>query len=368
MQGPVEFETACSEAIRAMTRLTDRAYRAMTRRERVEWALGRLRLKGAVDDCAICAETLDDAESPTVLPTSSSSSSSSTSSLLSPSSSSPSSSSSSSSAATGGSSDDGGEGDDDAETKGEKTRAVGGGNGGDSGDSGNDADDAKGKEEADVVQPLWCDHVIHRECMQRLLAHSNSAVNDSCPTCKTRFATGGARVGTQPTGHMRVRFLGDEHLPGFPAEGRIEFEAHFPPDGGIQGPRHPHPGHPYTAHGFPRVFYLPESQHELAFRMQLAFYWRNFFAVGTSQTAASSSSSSSASSATERKTQAVVWSSAVSVKNDLEPGGTRSYSATDPQANADYFRLVSSQLDALGITAEFAATTRANLSLRDPIV
>ena len=55
---------------------------------------------------------------------------------------------------------------------------------------------------------------------------------------------------------------------------------------GIQGPEHPHPGQTYYAVGFPRVCYLPDTEHgrRVLRLLQIAFERRLIFTIGRSVT------------------------------------------------------------------------------------
>ena len=315
MRGQYEFDTAGSEAMSAMEARPEKKYRALTRAEIAAVVRKQQRAQSVdqQDVCAICRMSLVDLEE-IKQPTSPGS--------------------------IGG--------------------GIGGGGGGSVaahtgvGQEREDGPEEEGKESSagvaasaiDLVRPLNCEHVLHAPCMQSLL-ESRSPASTLCPECRAPF-TSGVRFGSGPQGTLVVTHVGLP-LPGFPTEGTIQMDVHF--RSGIQGPRHPAPGSPYVAHGFPRSFFMPESQAALAFRLQLAFYWRLIFKIGTSQTT--------------HAPDAVVWTGAVSVRSNFESGQPRSFSEA-PQENRDYFERLSRDLDAVGITASFAELTRKHL--RSPLV
>ncbi|CAG5945479.1 unnamed protein product [Menidia menidia] len=74
-----------------------------------------------------------------------------------------------------------------------------------------------------------------------------------CPTCKTIY---GVKTGSQPAGKMEYHVI-PHSLPGHPDCKSIRIIYNITP--GIQGPEHPNPGKPFTARGFPRHCYLPDS-------------------------------------------------------------------------------------------------------------
>jgi deltex-like protein len=349
MKGQYEFETVCSAGMLAMEMRPEKKYRPLTRQELAAFVRKQESAKSVAEEdvCAICQMSLVDLEETKPIAVSGSSGSSSTSS------SSTSSSSSSNGRCGGG------------------NVGVGGGAGGGGGGGENKSAKSAGKvkqEESDVdddddteqdvinktetkpenilVRSHNCHHVLHMECMKSLI-ESKSSTSTVCPECRTPYVSG-VRFGSGPVGVLAVNHVGSS-LPGFPNEGTIQMEVYF--KSGIQGPRHPTPGAHYVAHGFPRSFYMPESQAALAFRLQLAFYWRIIFKIGTSQTT--------------HEPDSVIWTGAVPVKSNFEPGQTRSFSDV-PQENLDYFERLSRDLDAVGITAAFAELTHKHL--RTPIV
>lgn len=111
----------------------------------------------------------------------------------------------------------------------------------------------------------------------------SSPLSLQCPTCKTIY---GVKTGNQPAGKMEYHVI-PHSLPGHPDCKTIRIIYNIPP--GIQvsqgerhfvlmwsfmvrltvifmlflsfqGPEHPNPGKPFTARGFPRHCYLPDSE------------------------------------------------------------------------------------------------------------
>ncbi|XP_044871514.1 E3 ubiquitin-protein ligase DTX4 isoform X2 [Mauremys mutica] len=101
-----------------------------------------------------------------------------------------------------------------------------------------------------------------------------------CPTCKTIY---GVKTGTQPPGKMEYHLI-PHSLPGHPDSKTIRIIYNIPP--GVQGPEHPNPGKSFTARGFPRHCYLPDSEKGRKVLKLLLVAWdrRLIFAIGTSST------------------------------------------------------------------------------------
>ncbi|XP_019511511.1 PREDICTED: E3 ubiquitin-protein ligase DTX4 [Hipposideros armiger] len=101
-----------------------------------------------------------------------------------------------------------------------------------------------------------------------------------CPTCKTIY---GVKTGTQPPGKMEYHLI-PHSLPGHPDCKTIRIIYSIPP--GIQGPEHPNPGKSFSARGFPRHCYLPDSEKGRKVLKLLLVAWdrRLIFAIGTSST------------------------------------------------------------------------------------
>jgi hypothetical protein len=196
----------------------------------------------------------------------------------------------------------------------------------------------------DLARPANCAHLLHADCMRQFVEQHRGSL---CPECKTPFSAS-LRMGTCPSGVLMVSHS-PTSLLGFAGEGTIVMEAHIAP--GVQGPQHPNPGRRFTTGGFPRTFYMPVSRADLAFRLQLAFYWRLLFSVGSSLSAATPDS--------------VNWSGRVSVKSELAAGAPRAFSVHAPE-NVVYFNELDRQLSDLGITAAYADAARRGV--RKPYV
>jgi deltex-like protein len=132
----------------------------------------------------------------------------------------------------------------------------------------------------DVVV-LPCRHTLHGPCARQLVLQGLSGpLCLKCPECQ---ALHGTRTGDQPPGSMSwSRVPGS--LAGHPGCGSLVVTYRL--EGGQQGPEHPSPGRPYTAHGFPRTAYLPDSgQGRTVLRLlAVAFRRRLLFTDGRSLT------------------------------------------------------------------------------------
>ncbi|XP_010211881.1 PREDICTED: E3 ubiquitin-protein ligase DTX1-like [Tinamus guttatus] len=101
-----------------------------------------------------------------------------------------------------------------------------------------------------------------------------------CPTCKAIY---GEKTGTQPPGKMEFHLI-PHSLPGHSDSKTIRIIYDIPT--GIQGPEHPNPGKRFTARGFPRHCYLPDTEKGRKVLKLLLVAWerRLIFTVGTSST------------------------------------------------------------------------------------
>uniref|UniRef100_A0A671W7E2 E3 ubiquitin-protein ligase n=1 Tax=Sparus aurata TaxID=8175 RepID=A0A671W7E2_SPAAU len=99
-----------------------------------------------------------------------------------------------------------------------------------------------------------CGHQYHLQCLVAMYNNGNKDGSLQCPTCKTIY---GVKTGNQPPGKMEYHVI-PHSLPGHPDCKTIRIIYNIPP--GIQGPEHPNPGKPFTARGFPRHCYLPDSE------------------------------------------------------------------------------------------------------------
>ncbi|XP_035691079.1 E3 ubiquitin-protein ligase DTX1-like [Branchiostoma floridae] len=131
-----------------------------------------------------------------------------------------------------------------------------------------------------VTKLQHCNHVFHGVC---LLAMYNSGSKDGslqCPTCKTIY---GEKCGNQPPGTM------DYHVIPYPLPGYVDchtIRIIYTIPHGIQGPEHPTPGKKYTARGFPRLCYLPDTEKGRKVLQLLIKAWerRLIFTIGRSTT------------------------------------------------------------------------------------
>ncbi|KAF7665045.1 hypothetical protein LDENG_00157060 [Lucifuga dentata] len=125
-----------------------------------------------------------------------------------------------------------------------------------------------------------CGHQYHLQCLVAMYNNGNKDGSLQCPTCKTIY---GVKTGNQPPGKMEYHVI-PHSLPGHPDCKTIRIIYNIPP--GIQGPEHPNPGKPFTARGFPRHCYLPDSEKGRRVLRLLLVAWdrRLIFSVGTSST------------------------------------------------------------------------------------
>ncbi|XP_033013776.1 E3 ubiquitin-protein ligase DTX4 [Lacerta agilis] len=125
-----------------------------------------------------------------------------------------------------------------------------------------------------------CGHMYHLHCLVAMYNNGNKDGSLQCPTCKTIY---GVKTGTQPPGKMEYHLI-PHSLPGHLDCKTIRIIYNIPP--GVQGPEHPNPGKSFTARGFPRHCYLPESERGRKVLKLLLVAWdrRLIFAIGTSST------------------------------------------------------------------------------------
>ncbi|KAM9701312.1 E3 ubiquitin-protein ligase DTX4-like [Menidia menidia] len=125
-----------------------------------------------------------------------------------------------------------------------------------------------------------CGHQYHLQCLVAMYSNGNKDGSLQCPTCKTIY---GVKTGSQPAGKMEYHVI-PHSLPGHPDCKSIRIIYNITP--GIQGPEHPNPGKPFTARGFPRHCYLPDSDKGRKVLRLLLVAWdrRLIFSVGTSST------------------------------------------------------------------------------------
>ncbi|XP_034276183.1 E3 ubiquitin-protein ligase DTX4 [Pantherophis guttatus] len=125
-----------------------------------------------------------------------------------------------------------------------------------------------------------CGHMYHLHCLVAMYNNGNKDGSLQCPTCKTIY---GVKTGTQPPGKMEYHLI-PHSLPGHLDCKTIRIIYNIPP--GIQGAEHPSPGKSFTARGFPRHCYLPDSERGRKVLKLLLVAWdrRLIFAIGTSST------------------------------------------------------------------------------------
>ncbi|XP_076364158.1 E3 ubiquitin-protein ligase DTX4-like [Tachypleus tridentatus] len=177
-----------------------------------------------------------------------------------------------------------------------------------------------------LVSLNQCNHVFHRSC---LVAMYNSGMKDGhlqCPICNKIY---GVKKGNQPQGSMNVQML-DHSLPGYSHCKTLCITYSFRP--GIQGPEHPNPGKPYTARGFPRRCYLPNTEKGRNVLDLLCKAWdrRLIFTISTS--------------ATTGESDTVTWNG-IHHKTEMN-SNTKGHGYPDPM----YLDNVLAELSAKGIT------------------
>lgn len=132
----------------------------------------------------------------------------------------------------------------------------------------------------DVIQLNKCSHMFHRLCLLAMYDSSHNHDSIQCPTCKTIY---GEYLGNCPPGEMNFDII-HRSLPGYPGSNSIRVMYHISP--GTQGPEHPHPGRRFTARGFPRTGYLPDTDRgrKILKMLIVAFKRRLMFTIGQSAT------------------------------------------------------------------------------------
>ncbi|XP_015733876.1 LOW QUALITY PROTEIN: E3 ubiquitin-protein ligase DTX1 [Coturnix japonica] len=125
-----------------------------------------------------------------------------------------------------------------------------------------------------------CGHMYHLLCLVAMYNNGNKDGSLQCPTCKAIY---GEKTGTQPPGKMEFHLI-PHSLPGYTDSKTIRIVYDIPT--GIQGPEHPNPGKKFTARGFPRHCYLPDSEKGRKVLKLLIVAWdrRLIFTIGTSNT------------------------------------------------------------------------------------
>ncbi|XP_017558341.1 E3 ubiquitin-protein ligase DTX1 [Pygocentrus nattereri] len=133
----------------------------------------------------------------------------------------------------------------------------------------------------DLVGKLGkCGHVYHLLCLVAMYSNGNKDGSLQCPTCKAIY---GEKTGTQPPGKMEYHVI-PHSLPGSPESKTIRIVYDIP--AGIQTTEHPNPGKKFTARGFPRHCYLPDTEKGRKVLKLLIMAWdrRLIFTIGTSST------------------------------------------------------------------------------------
>lgn len=173
-----------------------------------------------------------------------------------------------------------------------------------------------------------CSHTFHLLCLLAMYCNGNKDGSLQCPSCKTIY---GEKTGTQPQGKMEV-FRFQVSLPGHEDCGTILIVYTIPH--GIQGPEHPNPGKPFTARGFPRQCYLPDSVQgrKVLELLKVAWKRRLIFTVGTSSTTG--------------ETDTVVWNE-IHHKTEMDRNVT-GHGYPDP----NYLQNVLAELAAQGVTED----------------
>lgn len=173
-----------------------------------------------------------------------------------------------------------------------------------------------------------CSHAFHLLCLLAMYCNGNKDGSLQCPSCKTIY---GEKTGTQPWGKMEV-FRFQMSLPGHEDCGTILIVYNIPH--GIQGPEHPSPGKPFTARGFPRQCYLPDSPQgrKVLELLKVAWKRRLIFTVGTSSTTG--------------ETDTVVWNE-IHHKTEMDRNVT-GHGYPDP----NYLQNVLAELAAQGVTED----------------
>ncbi|XP_076461463.1 E3 ubiquitin-protein ligase DTX4-like [Babylonia areolata] len=132
--------------------------------------------------------------------------------------------------------------------------------------------------EHNIVRLSKCGHMFHRLCLTALYDSGRRGNSLQCPTCSTVY---GELLGDCPPGEMSYDIL-PLPLPGHPRCRTIRVNYTIPP--GTQGPEHANPGQGFTARGFPRFGFLPDTNKGRRVLRLLMVAWRRrlTFTVGTS--------------------------------------------------------------------------------------
>ncbi|TRY64787.1 hypothetical protein DNTS_004397 [Danionella cerebrum] len=125
-----------------------------------------------------------------------------------------------------------------------------------------------------------CGHMYHLLCLLAMYSNGNKDGSLQCPTCKAIY---GEKTGSQPPGSMKYHSI-PHSLPGHPDTRTIRILYHIP--AGVQTSEHPNPGRKFSARGFPRNCYLPDTEKGRKVLKLLTAAWdrRLIFTIGTSST------------------------------------------------------------------------------------
>ncbi|XP_078523295.1 E3 ubiquitin-protein ligase DTX1 [Lissotriton helveticus] len=125
-----------------------------------------------------------------------------------------------------------------------------------------------------------CGHLYHLLCLVAMYTNGNKDGSLQCPTCKAIY---GEKTGTQPPGKMEFHII-PHALPGYTEFKTIRIVYDIP--SGMQGSEHPNPGKKFTARGFPRHCYLPDTDKGRKVLKFLIIAWerRLIFTIGVSNT------------------------------------------------------------------------------------
>jgi len=107
-----------------------------------------------------------------------------------------------------------------------------------------------------VISLLKCNHKFHLNCIKILLENQGPRVeNLLCPDCGEIQKD---NLGTMPeNGTMSFKVI-PKGLPGFENYHSIQITYNF--QNGTQSPKHPTPGKPFYAIGFPKTAFLPDTE------------------------------------------------------------------------------------------------------------
>jgi len=178
-----------------------------------------------------------------------------------------------------------------------------------------------------------CKHTFHQTCLEALLKQSTSRFLQ-CPICRNVHGT---RTGTRPTNGTITHNILDSALPGHEQYKTIKITFNFV--NGVQGADHPSPGQPFTAPGFPRMAYLPDSPEGIDAMHGIYVAWQQklIFTVGRS--------------ITNSLDNVVTWDG---IHMKTSPNGTE-----HGYPDAGYLRNLFEELEGFGITSATISSHKA---------